>query len=460
MEPFIQHLIDEDDNRQANYRLYRDYYDGQQGVILTRRQREYLHVPVDKSFAANYMHIVVDSLATRLTVTGFEAVGDKKLTKELNRWMRLMRVSSVQNGIHTGAVRDGDSYGFLEWNVAKKRPVLIPHLAYDGRDGVHAYYNAESPEPVMFTKRWTVEAAAGGLPVGARRLNVYYDDHVERYWSNASAGQYGWMPWSGVDAPHMSAYLHGAPLVHFTNRARGFRYGLSELEPGIPMQDALNKAIVDLLASADASGFRIMVAVGFDPTGMAMAPGTWVAVPDQTPDEASVTAIPGEPLRPHIETIDNFVQRIGQVTDTPLSYFQQSGQMASEGTHRQHETRMIAKARSASVELGEQWEELLRLCIRMSNLYEGTRYDEDVEITTIWADFDIRNREEKMLLRAQALKAMGDAGVGIEAAALMVGFTEDEAKRMAEMEYVNLEMMNRQEQEAPSGPEQVQAQEV
>ena len=84
MEPFIQHLIDEDDNRQANYRLYRDYYDGQQGVILTRRQREYLHVPVDKSIAANYMHIVVISLATRLTVTGFEAVGDKKLTKEFS----------------------------------------------------------------------------------------------------------------------------------------------------------------------------------------------------------------------------------------------------------------------------------------------------------------------------------------------------------------------------------------
>ncbi len=42
----------------------------------------------------------------------------------------------------------------------------------------------------------------------------------------------------------------------------------------------------------------------------------------------------------------------------------------------------------------------------------------------------------------------------------MVGFTEDEAKRMAEMEYVNLEMMNRQEQETASGSKQVEAQEV
>ena len=456
MEPFIRHLIDESDNRQANYRLYRDYYDGQQGVSLTRRQREYLHVPVDKSFAANYMHIVVDSLASRLTVTGFEALNDLALTKELNRWMRLMRVSSMQNGIHTGAVRDGDSYGFVEWDVARKRPVLTPHLAYDGRDGVHCHYSAEGPEPILFTKRWTVEVETNGLPVGARRLNIYYADRVERYWSNASTGQYGWLPWSGNGQPTVSPYRHGMPLVHFTNRARGFRYGLSELEPGIPMQDALNKAVIDLLASADASGFRIMVAVGFDPTGVAMAPGTWVAVPDNTPSEASVTAIPGEPLRPHIETIDNFVQRIGQVTDTPLSYFQQSGQMASEGTHRQHETRMIAKARSAAVELGEQWEDLMRICIRMSNLYSGTRFDEDAEISTVWADFDIRNREEKILLRAQALKAMGDAGVGIEAAAVMTGFTEDEAKRMAEMEYVALETENRQVKEGGRGSEQVE----
>lgn len=459
MEPFLQHMIDEDDNRQQNYRQYRDYYDGRQGVVLTRRQREYLHVPAEKEFAANYMHIVVDSLATRLSVVGFEAVGDRRLTKELNRWMRVMRLNSIQNGVHTSAIRDGDSYGFVDWDPQRGIPRLVPHLAYDGRDGVHAYYSAEKSEPVVFAKRWTVETGMEGLPVGSRRMNLYFTDRVERFWSNASTGKWGWVPWSGDNLPHISRYQTGAPLVHFTNRARGFRYGLSELEPGIPMQDALNKAVVDLLAAADASGFRIMVAIGFDPEGLALAPGTWVAVPGQSPSEASASAIPGEPLRPHIEAIDNFVQRIGQVTDTPLSYFQQSGQMASEGTHRQHETRMIAKARSASIELGEQWEELMRICIRLSNRYGGTDYDEDVEIATLWADFDIRNLEEKMLLRAQALKALADAGVGIEAAAKMSGFTEDEAKLMAEMEYVNIERENRAIEEMANGPEPVEQQE-
>lgn len=445
MEPFIQHLIDEDSNRQANYRLYRDYYDGRQGVVLTRRQRQYLHVPPDKEFSANYMHIVVDSLATRLSVTGFDVTGDAALTKELNRWMRLMRLNSIQNGVHTGCIRDGDSYGFVEWDDVKKRPVFIPHLAYDGRDGVHAYYDSDRIEPRIFTKRWTIEVGGGVLPIGARRLNLYFEDRVERYWSNASGGTYGWLPFSGEGLPTVSPYETGFPLVHFTNRARGFRYGLSELEPGIPMQDALNKAVIDLLASADASGFRIMVGIGFDPEGITVAPGAWIAVPDLTPAEASATAIPGEPLRPHIEAIDSLVQRVAQTTDTPLSYFQQTGQMASEGTHRQHETRMIAKARSLSVEVGEQWEEVMRGCIRLSNAYGGTSWDEEAEITTIWADFDIRDREEKMLARAQAVKALVEAGADLETAAIEAGFSADVARKMSEMGFVDLERKTRME---------------
>ena len=448
MEPFIQHLIDEESDRQANYRQCRDYYDGRQGVKLSERQRRYLHVQPGQEFSANYMHIVVDSLATRLNVVGFDVPGDKALTKELNRWMRIMRISSLQNGVHTSAIRDGDAYGFVDWNPSRKAPRLIPHLAYDGtRDGVHVHYNTETAEPMIFTKRWLIEAGSD-LPVGARRLNVYHADRVERYWSHASTGQYGWMPWSGNGLSTVTRYTTGFPLVHFTNRARGFLYGLSELSPGIPMQDAINKAVIDLLAAADASGFRIMVAIGFDPSGLTLAPGSFIADPDHTPDEASVVAIPGEALRPHIETVDSFVQRLGQVTDTPLSYFQQSGQMASEGTHRQHETRAIAKARTASVELGEQWEELMRACIRLSNAFGGTRYDEDAEIELRWADFDIRDLETKMKLRAEAMKAIVEAvevGAGVEEAALAVGFTAEQAKRMGEVEYVTIERENRQQ---------------
>lgn len=439
MEPFIQHLINEEDTRQESYRQYRDYYDGRQGVILTDRQRKYLHVPTDKEFSANYMHIVVDSVVTRLSVSGFSVAGDAALSKVLNTWMRQMRINSIQNGIHTAAIRDGDAYGLCDWNIRRGHPVIVPHLAYDGRGGVHAHYSPERIEPVVFAKVWTVEEAWSGGKVGMRRMNLYFEERVERYWANAQTGVTDWQPWSGNGLPPVETYVFGFPFVHFTNRARGFRYGQSELEPGIPMQDALNKAIVDLLGAADASGFRIMTMIGGDPTGLSLSPGSWVYLDEKGPDEASIGHVPGEPLRPHIEVIDNFVQRIGQVTDTPLSYFQQSGQMASEGTHRQHEARMLAKVRTASVELGEQWEEIMRACIRLSNYYANTDYDEEAEIDVMWADFDIRDAEEKAKLRAETMKLYTEALVGVEQAAIESGHSEARAKAMAEMEYVNME---------------------
>ncbi len=140
MEPFLLHLINEETERQAHYRQYRAYYDGEQQVALTDRQRRYLHVGAGQEFSANYMHIVVDSVVTRLSVRQFEVEGDAALTKQLNVWARQMRVNNKQNGLHTSAIRDGDAYGFAEWDGVRNCPVLIPHLAYDGRDGIHAHY--------------------------------------------------------------------------------------------------------------------------------------------------------------------------------------------------------------------------------------------------------------------------------------------------------------------------------
>jgi hypothetical protein len=450
MEPFLLHLSEEEAVRQESYRENKNYYDGRHGVMLTERQRQYLHVPPGKDFSANYMPIVVDSLESRLRVLRFEALGDAALTKVLNTWLRQMKLDVAQGGVHGSAIRDGDSYGMFEWDEVRSRPRVIPHMAFDGRDGVHAYYSPDEVDPRVFAKYWSVEY---GARVGLRRLNLYYPDRVERYWSHASTGNYDWQAGTGPEQkplPAVSPYGHGFPLVHFTNRSRGYRYGVSELAPGIPMQDALNKAVVDLLAAADASGFRIMVAIGFDPSGLKMAPGTWVSVPDATPEEAQATAIPGEALRPHIETVDSFIQRLAQVTDTPLSYFQQSGQMASEGTHRQHEARMLAKARRASTEFGEQWETGMRVCIRMSNLYDGTSYDEDAEIVTIWDDFDIRDREEKVLARAQAAKALTDAGYDAEQAAIEAGFSEESARKLADVEFMAVEAETRA---SPNGVE-------
>lgn len=104
---------------------------------------------------------------------------------------------------------------------------------------------------------------------------------------------------------------------------------------------------------------------------------------------------------------------------------------------------MLAKVRAASVEFGEGWEDIMRVCIKMSNIYDRTAYDEEAEITTLWDDFDIREREEKVLARAQAAKALVESMYDGEQAAIEAGFSESSASKLASLEFMALEQTNR-----------------
>lgn len=451
IEPsFLAHLVHEAEERSAKYREYRDYYDGNHSVRLSDRQMAYLTfgAETDHNFSANYMHIVVDSLAQRLTVKNFDA---GPLTDTLNEWWRRARMDSRQFGLVTSCIRDGDCYLLVGWDNERGIPTFHVNTAYDGRDGAHVFYSTDDDSAVAATKRWWVEYGQGAGDM--RRMNVYFPDRVERYYSHSRQSEYGWLPFSSDGLPTILDFTDdandplGIPLIHFTNRSRGFHYGLSEIEPGIPMQRALNKSIIDLLAAADASGFRIWVMLGDEPSAdLAVSPGGFVYSP-RSPDEVSITAVPGEPMRPLIEVVDSFVQRIGQVTDTPLSYFQLSGQMASEGTHKAHEARMLAKARVTATEIGNSWEDAMRMAIKLSNVYGGTNLDPDTEIIVNWEDFDIREEIEKLVEKSGALGDLVSAGSGIKNAALVAKFTNTEAEMLAEVDYnavlVEQEMMRR-----------------
>ena len=135
-----------------------------------------------------------------------------------------------------------------------------------------------------------------------------------------------------------------------------------------------------------------------------------------------------------IETVDSFVQRIGQVSDTPLSYFQLSGQMASEGTHKQHESRMIAKCRVASIEYGTSWEQCMTIARRLFNVFGGGTMDETQRIHTTWADFEIRDIETHLTEKFTRLKMAADGGWNLKAAAIAAGFTEEQATELAKVD--------------------------
>ena len=444
---FLQWLVMEDSQRQDVYRAMREYYNGEHDTQLTARQRRYLQIKFGEEFNNNQCPIVVDSLSERLRVTGFDA-GESDATQYWDWWTQ-NRMDGLQMATHLAAIRDGDTYLVVEYDQENGRPVFTHELAYDGAEGVKVHYSKEKRNLIEFaSKRWQIQQ---GPETGyRRRLNLYFPDHIEKYQSDSRhfegnwvayledanaeeqegvLGLCGWLWWTDTSLENGEAL--GVPVVHFRNRDQGYNYGQSELKNVVPLQNALNKAVVDLLAAADTTAFRMLTAIGFDPANVDIAPGSWLWTthPPSGDEGASIGFIPGEDMRPLIDLKDAFIIDIARVSRTPLSMFQLTGQVAAEGTLKQQETGLVSKAKDRFVTFGNAWEDAMIMARRLHNAFGEGGLDEDVTLSVQWDDPETRNEKEHLegLLLKQSL------GVPVEELWAEMGYDQEKIAEMRAM---------------------------
>jgi hypothetical protein len=408
---YLQWLEDQEEDRQAKYATFRAYYDGEHQTQLTTRMRKFLEINSTDEFNLNFCPIVVDSLAERLKVTGFEC---EDQAETLWEWWVKNRLDALQGVVHLGAIRDGDKYLLVEWDNDLKRPRISAENAYDGSEGVHVFYSDERrSEPILATKHWIVTS---GQDAKTRKLNLYYPDHIAKY-SDGGTGNYALteeQPWP-----------YGITVVHFRNNDQGYSYGESELEDVLPIQNGLNKTFVDLLAAADTTGFRIYTMTGGDPSGLTTAPGQWVFSTDPA---AKIGALDPADLAGLISLKDSIAADIAKVTRTPLSNFQLTGQVAAEGTLKQQEAGLIGRAKDRQVTFGNAWEDAMGMCRKLYNAFGKGGMDEEAPISTIWDDPETRNDKEHL----EGLKVKRELGVPQETIWSEMGYDADQIEKMNE----------------------------
>lgn len=409
--------MDQERLRQGKIVLYRQYYDGEQAVRMTERQRAWLEQHEGKvRFAVNVSATVVDAVVERLRVTGFEAGAG---SEALWDWWTANRMDAVQVETHQAAVRDGEAFVLTAWNNELGRPDFVFHARYVDRAaggdgyGMWAEYETDAPGSAMWraTKQW-VEQAEGGARM---RRTVFYPDRVEKF---ARAGgewrEYrdptdaGWpLPWVGRDGRAL-----GIPVAHFRNP--GLR---SELADVIPLQDALNKAWLDILAASDSTGFRMFLLMGFVPTTdgrepaedgsnvMHVAPGQMLAT-RKGPGQVDVKTIEPASLQPLLDVEERIVYRVAQVSDTPLSRFQFTRQVSAEGTLRQLDAPLIAKVELRQTLFGNAWEDMARQALLQAAAFGTGSVDADVTIRTVWAPAAVRDQAQE-IANATGKRALG-----------------------------------------------------
>lgn len=430
-ESVLRHLENAEQATQDNYALYREYYDGLHQTQITERIRAFLNVKDNIEFNANYCPIVVDALAERLKVTGFDAGDQGELMWE---WWRDNRMDAQQGVVHTGAVRDGDYFEMVEWDNDEGRPCFTFEPACSNGEGVKVHYSKEKRNKIEYaSKRWFDDEGGGRK---TRRLNLYFEDHIEKYVGDNSGYEGNWRPYleeggdqpepgetAGIIMPGMLGLCGwywwtmtgteggeplGVPVVHFKNKDQGYDKGQSELANVIPLQNALNKSLIDLLGAADTAGFPIHYGTGDQFDSMKVSPGRFwgSAKPD-----AKFGRIEAANLAPMIEVKDSFAMEIARVSRTPISYFQSTAQLPAEGSEMQREVGLLAKGEKCNTDFGNAWEDLMKIARRLHNAFGAGGMDEKQRIEAQWKPLQKRNELEllqSLTLKKQLLGAGGD----------------------------------------------------
>ncbi len=218
---YLAWLEQQDTDRYAKYATFRNYYEGDHAAQLTARMRKFLELDSSQEFSLNFCPIVVDSLAEKLKVAGFDCEGQADTFRE---WWNRNRMDAMQGVVHTAAIRDGDTYVLVEWDNEAGRPRFTQENAYDGSQGVHVVYSDERRNlPIVAIKKWIVTS---GPDVTTRRANMYYPDRIEKYvgadkdWvryveeTGEYAGQWP-IPW-GTEAGRLCI-----PVIHWRNTDHG-----------------------------------------------------------------------------------------------------------------------------------------------------------------------------------------------------------------------------------------------
>ena len=437
----------EEITRQENIILARDYFSGNQYVKLTQRLKEFLGFKEGGRFCINYCRPVVQAVAERLRVAGF-AGGDKKLADWAWQVWQDNRMDALQMIVHQNALRDGEAFVFVDWDAERGQVLLLPHERYTDPlyggtgSGCKAFFEGGDPTlPMEYaTKRWVETVKLdNGRQETRQRMTVYYPDRIKKYVRATKGNLVGWAEYREEGQEWPLPWLDragrplGIPVIPFLNPDRN-----SELGDAIPPQDAINKTAVDLLAAADATALPIRLTYGFylttdgkepeDDGGnyVEIAPGAFLFVPEGKKIEE--LEIPD--LTPLLESLDNWVVRLGQVTDTPLSRFQLTRQVKSEETLKQEEAPLLAKVAARQTVFGNAWEDALRIGAKIANVGRNAGLNEDALLSTQWkpaAPRDELKFLEQLKIKAEVL------GVPREWLWQEAGYDESAIERMNAM---------------------------
>jgi hypothetical protein len=411
----LQKAIDAIKAKLPACQTYIDYYEGRHKLAFASSKFETAFGRTVKDMRDNLCPIVVDSTADRMEILNFSGDDEKEVNAVADQaweiWLR-ETLELVSNDIHRDAVKCGESF-LIVWADESNQAKFYPQ---DSRHCV-LIEDEDTARKLFGAKQWVNDEKLV-------RLNLYYDNRIEKYITRKKiTGSFdlkesSFKPLEGVEGEEaVTQNPYGVlPMFKFE--------GTPVLSDAIPLQDMLNKTLADRMVTQEFGAFPQRWAVGLAPptneiTGYKEAPfkagvdRLWVSEDGATKFGEFSSAS----LEPYLKAANDDRLSMARATGTPLHFFGLTGNDVPSGEAlKTLESRFTKRVKRLTLNFGTVWANVMRFALQI----EGTTSAEN--LTTQWQTPE--QRSEKEQLDAAVIKQT--LGIPQETLWEELGYTEED----------------------------------
>lgn len=451
-----------DSTRAERYAKYRDYYDGIQGLEFATKKFQNAFGSMFATFAYNRSAAVVDATADRLQLTGFDLEGTDQegegqtseteaaaVMLDILKIWRGNRMDRKQGEAHNEALKCGDAYAII-WPELQLNGEWLPKIYINKAGTVSVVTDMETGRTLSAAKAWQITS---GPLEKFWRLTLYFETAIYKFVSTAKKDELpktagDWTPYDptvegGVAEPWPvpNPFLQ-VPVFHFANNAFTGEFGRSELRDVIPIQDALNKASMDLLVAMEYGAYRQRYVTGMnmgipDPIS-GLVPSPFKSGPGEIwsgPQGATFGDFDVADLTQFLKVGADYDAKISNVARIPAHWLTMTMENPPSGEAlKTAEAPFVAKLQDRQIAFGNVWEDIFSLGLRQINPSREVN-----NLKAVWKSAELRSDLEV----ATVSTAKAAVGVPEEKLWSEMGYTDSEIAEFKAMKEEAIAEMQR-----------------
>lgn len=349
--------------KQKPYSTLFAYYEGNQPLTYMNSSRlRKIFEGLDGYFAQNWCSVVIDACRDRINLRNIEVKGAAKDT-----WTMLWNKSQIfteSDDVHEAELIIGESF-VICWRDEQG----VMEAYFNDPRMCHIFYDEEFPRVKKYAAKWFVDADK------RLRLTLYYPDRLEYYISKGKAADT--MDWRAFEElqPSEKNPFGEIPVFHF-RKSKNIR---SDLANVVPIQNAVNKLVSDMMVAAEFGAFKQRYVISnTDVQGkLRNSPDEIWDLPagDGMGQQTVAGQFDATPLSNYLEGIDKQVTAISSITRTPKHYFFQISSNTSGEALIAMESSINHKAQDRIDRYMPEWVNVTQFMLRFSGFAEITPND-------------------------------------------------------------------------------------